>query len=513
MANIGTVISGDPAAGGTPVTGTATQGVAPPTMVQGPPPPGSPPGTIGRLSDGTMVVVGADGTTGPAPPGTQYTFVMDGQPRLSVVGANGQGIIAEPGYPIPQPGQTPSQYFVQTHPDFAKQNPAGAQAMMDPNYKPPGDEFKTFVNGVTGAVKDAVGGIGDALTPAKVDTGQVQSQIDKANAITQDLQNKTAAGGTPGAATVVPKVAPVGDYQTPQTKAVDLRGTGPNEPQGEGFGGTSVVNMPGDIIARQAAEPKFNAAQPNESRGTFVDSVNMAKDAAEGKGPSGASIQAALDIDRATKQANALAAAHQGRSVGGALVAGVNAASNAAINIDAQAQAAKAKEMEAARGQYLTGAGQVAGLDVNRELALSELGTKTGIANAQLGTQAAISTGELNLKAEQGNQATDLAARDITARLGTESTIANADRDARTQVIVKDLQLRAAQGDQDAILKMKALDDARYANDQDAFIKALAIATEAATAKAQIEAGTVANQNQYKGSIIGTGGTILTALL
>lgn len=564
-------------------------------------PVGSPPGTVGAMSDG----------------------------RVAIVGPDGKIVVQEAGKPPPVAGQTQYQYLGQNHPNLGP-------GLQDPNYVPPvGDPGKTLADAVAGAPA----AIGAAITPAKVDTTAIAAQAAKENAIADDLKAQADAAKS-AAPTVAPSVGPVPDYVAPAAQAGSLRGgyvgggtvapapapapgtvptspapapapaagnpaavtgtnatklnaitgalnnpvspeaaaaikaaqagagavasgtgagvtnaavlagggtaagkvvagalpaltakppaapgtapaagapavpaQGPAEPQGAGFGGTSVIQGPGEIKAGQAAAPVFNAAQPNESRGAFVDSLAMARDAANGTGPSGASIQAGLDIDRATKQANALAASRQGRSVGGALVAAEQSASNSAINIDAQAQAAKAREMEAARGQLIAGTGQLSGLDVNRELGLTELGTRTDIANAGNVNQANIAGAGLNLEAQKANQAIDYEARALTARLGTDVSISNADRDARTQVIVKDLQLRAAQGDQDAILKMKGLDDARAANDTDAYIRALAIASNTSLGKATVEQQGVASTNQYKGAIIGGIASVIPAIV
>ena len=198
---------------------------------------------------------------------------------------------------------------------------------------------------------------------------------------------------------------------TPTTGRVGDRSVTPGA---GGAGGAGVVE-PGTAIIPGTVG--FDATQTDETRAAQIAAAGMAFNAATGQGPSAAGIQSRLDMDRATRLAQAQGAAMQGRSVGGALTGALDAGARARADISAQAQATRAAEMAAARGQAIGAAGQIRGQDtaVASEIAQLQLLASQGNQDAvirlrQIDDQFALGRGDQLLASTSlaQRQATDI---------------------------------------------------------------------------------------------------------
>lgn len=310
-----------------------------------------------------------------------------GQPG-DTVAANG-GIVMPNGQP--RAGSDGKQYF-------AVRTPGGAPATDNPNYKG---------NALTGVINT----VADAVTKDNPIAGQVRAGVDlvtgKPNSqVASDLTNGFTAGGvgvdsngnaTPGdlgkpvAGAAGDLVSGLGGVFSPATSdpsgldAVRQRAFNTQD---------ALTGRIQNLDANPTAAPQSDLVQLDQTnidplRQRQTTSLDLLTDAATGRVPSAAEILGRDQANRAAAQAYGNAAALQGgSSSGGALRQALDAQTQIQGDANTQLLAARAKEMEAARGQLVSGisgarAGESADATTN-----ANLNQNMNLAN----TQAAVTT-------------------------------------------------------------------------------------------------------------------------
>jgi len=222
--------------------------------------------------------------------------------------------------------------------------------------------------------------------------------------------------------------------------------TAPDAIHAQQIAADQIAGKAGPITAGTVTTNGMQVA--GEGGGAQRSSLDIAKDAALGNGPSAAQMQFALNSDIATKRALGAAAANQTANAGAALRAGIAGVTEGNQAAATTAAMLRAQEQEAAQKLYADQATSARGQDITVAGKTLENQTEVDKANQAAKLQADVQTRANELAALKADQDAALKAGDVNSARDLAAKMATAQNDLDAAKSTADLALRASQSNQ-----------------------------------------------------------------